>query len=285
MEQNENPLERLQSEVQLLSGQVDILQKEVLGQTKPWYKQASTLLSILALLFSFGTTYVSDRRTSAQDVENSRAELRALLQRMAALPKENFEITQKYPENAAAQNVLSGYLNQENAFLSRQAAEIAKKLPKDRVSATEYYAIALALQQSYNLDSSKEFLHLALESAKDFNDEIAVLRTNANLLFVTGKPEAGRVEYQKALDIFSKYPNYDNFTRNSTHIWTELAWSFAERNLGFMELCSQHIGNAEHLLGNLLPGPGAEQLRNQIQQAKSGSPGGKSVTNPSLGLH
>jgi tetratricopeptide (TPR) repeat protein len=285
MEQNENPLEQLKSQVQLLSGEVDTLQKAVLGQTKPWYKQAATLISVLALLFSFGTTYVSDRRTDAQDIHNSRTELRALLQRMAVLPKENFEITQKYAGNAVAQNLLSAYLNQENALLSRQAAEIAKKLPKDKVSATEYYAVALALQSAYNLDSSKEFLKLALESAKDFNDEIGVLRTSANLLFITGKPEAGRVEYQKALDIFSKYPGYDNFVKGSTHIWTELSWSFAERNLGLMDLCTQHIANAEHILTTLSPGPGTDQLRNQIDQAKSGSTSGKSLTNPSLELH
>jgi tetratricopeptide (TPR) repeat protein len=285
MEQNENPLERLQSQVQRLSGEVDMLQRAVLGQTKPWYKQVSTLIAILALLFSFGTTYISDRRTSALDIENSRAELRALLQRMDALPKENFELAQKYPGNQAAQNTMSAYINQENAFLSRQAAEIAKKLPKGRVSATEYFAIALALEQSYNFDSSREFFQLALESATDFNDEIGALRADAELLFITGKPEAGRVQFQKALDIFSKYPNYNNFTQNSTHIWTEIAWSSSERNLGFIDLCTQHIANAERLLAALSPSPETGRLKNLIEQTKSGSPNGKSVTDPSIALH
>lgn len=285
MEQTEDPLERLNLEVRLLSGKVEVLQKTALEQTRPWYKQAPTLISILALLFSFGTTFVSERRTTAQEIHNSRIELRALLQRMAALPKENFEITQKYAQDPAAESLLAGYLNQENALLSRQAAEIAKKLPQDRVSATEYYAVALALQQSYNLASSEEFLQRALDSAKDFNDEIGVLRTKANLLFIMGKPEAGRVEYQKALDIFSKYPGYDNFTRGSTHIWTELGWSFAERNLGSMDLSTQHIANAERILATLPASPGTGQLRSQIEQAKNGASSLKSVTNPSVGLH
>ena len=282
MAEEENTLERLQEKVQVLSGEVETLQKAVTTQKKPWYKDASTLIALLALLFSFGTTYVSDRRTSAQDVENRRAELRALLQRLALLPRENAEIRQKYAQDSASLSMLSGYLNQENAFLSRQASEIAKKLPKDSVSATELYAIALALQQSYNLNSSMEFLDRALESSDDFNDEIGVLRTKANVLFVIGKPEAGRVEYQKALDIFSKYPGYDSFTKNSTHIWTELAWAYSERSLGSMDLSDQHIANAEHLLSALRPGPGTEQIKMQIAQAKSPE---QEVTNPSLGLH
>ena len=285
MEQTEDPLEHFKLEFQLLSGRVELLQKAALEQTKPWYKQASTLISISALLFSFGTTFVSERRTTAQDIHNNRIELRALLQRMAALPKENFETGQKYAQDPAAQSLLAGYVNQENALLSRQAAEIAKKLPKDRVSATEYYAVAVALQQSYNLDSSNEFLQLALESAKDFNDEIGALRTKANLLFIMGKPEAGRVEYQKALDIFSKYPGYDNFTKGGTHIWTELAWSFAEQSQGFMDLSTQHIANAERILATLPPSQATAQLKSQIEQAKNGAPSVKSVTNPSVGLH
>jgi tetratricopeptide (TPR) repeat protein len=236
MAEGENPSDRLEIKVQVLSGEVDALQKAVLAQKKRWYTDASTLIALLALVFSFGTTYVSDRRTSAQDIENQRAELRALLQRIVLLPRENLENAQKYANDANTQRFLSASLNQENSFLLRQAVEIAKKLPRDRISAAELYTIAVALENSYDLDSSMQFLDLALQSATTFNDEIGALRDKASLLFMTGKPEAGRVEYQKALDIFSKYPTFNTFTKNSTHIWTEISWASSERSLGFMEL-------------------------------------------------
>ncbi len=77
-------------------------------------------------------------------------------------------------------------------MLARQAAQIIKALPKEVVSATEYYETAIALQNSYNLSGAKQFLQLAIDNATDFNDEIGAIRASAALEFVTGQPQAGR---------------------------------------------------------------------------------------------
>jgi hypothetical protein len=115
-----------------------------------------------------------------------------------------------------------------------------------------------------------EFMQKAVATAenKDFNEEIAALRTYANLLLDSGQPEAGRKEYQKALNIFSRYHGYNQFIQNSTHIWTELSWAIAEANNKFMDQAKQHISQAENYLSALPPSPGKEQLTNQITQAK-----------------
>lgn len=229
----------------------------------------SIIVSIIALLFSFGTTFVSYKRTKAQDIENLRSELRGLLQRLALLPKDNFELNKKYVDDPEGIRYLSSLINQENALLARQAAQIAKKLPKDLVSATEYYAIGVALQNSYNNDGAIEFQQLAVKASNDFNDEIAALRMHADLLFLKGEPETGRVEYQKALNVFSRYKGFNEFTQKSTHIFTELNWATSEANSGFINLANQHIATAEDLISNLAPSPGTELLRKQISQKKS----------------
>lgn len=260
--------ENLEDRLDVMKREIDALQIAVNNQSKHWYKNPATLLSVAALAFSFGTTYVSYRRTEVQDVENMRQELRGVLQRLAALPKENLDITKRYKEDPAAISLVSGFISQENAMLSRQAAEIAKKLPKDKVSATEYYAIAVALQSSYNIQAEKEFLKLSIENAQDFSDEIAALRAIANLEFMTGHPEAGRVKYQEALNIFEKYSGYDQYTKVSTDVYTELGWALSEAGLGTSSLVGQHIQNADSLLAKLSPGPGTETLRSQISQAR-----------------
>jgi hypothetical protein len=134
--------------------QLDVL-KLAIKERDPWYKSTSTIVSAVALLFSFGTTFVSYQRTKLQDVHALRAELRTLLQRLVALPKDDFEFKQKYALNPQAVNFLSGYINQENAMLARQADEIVKKLPKEQVSATELLAVGQALQASYNIDAAQ----------------------------------------------------------------------------------------------------------------------------------
>lgn len=275
--------EELEQRVDLMKREVDALQIAMAGSTKPWYQNVSILLSVVALLFSFGTTYVSYRRTALQDIQNSRQELRGLLQRLAALPKENVEVTKKYATDPAVMSVLSGFINQENALLARQAAELAKKLPVDLVSGTEYYAIAIALQGSYDLSGADEFLKYSARAAKDFNTEIAALRSTANLQFVQGRPEAGRVEYQKALNIFSKYPGYDPFTNTSTNVWTELAWAFSEAGAGSLSFANQHVENARALVNGLPRSPGADMLNAQVSQAERQFASGQPLTPPAAG--
>jgi tetratricopeptide (TPR) repeat protein len=285
MEKNQDIVKDLPAQVQLIKGEVDALQIAVMKQHTPWHKNIPTIISVLALLFSFGTTYVSYNHTKAQDMQNLKSELRSILQRLASLPKEDADLMQKYADDPIAIGYLSSYVTQENSLLARQAAEIAQKLPMGQVSATEYFAVGLALANSYNVEGAIKFQQQAIKVSNDFNDELAALRTYACLLFLREQPEAGRVEYQKALNIFSRYKNYNDYTQKSAHIGTELNWAASEANCRFMDLANQHITNAENLVSTLSPNPGTEQLKNQITQTKSRLNADNSTANIAGGFH
>ncbi len=181
-------------------------------------------------------------------------------------------------------NMVSSFINQENSLLARQPAELARQLPEGTVSGAEYYSVAVALQNAYDLAAASEFLNYAISTAKDFDIEIAAIRTSANLQLVQGHPESGRVEYQRALDIFSKYPGYDPYTRASTNVWTELAWSVAEANSGHIPLARQHVENAEALVNGLPRSPGADMLRAQVSQTKNNFASGIPTTSPAVAV-
>jgi tetratricopeptide (TPR) repeat protein len=271
MEQSDQNTGNQSVDLLLLKREVDALQVAVHGQQAPWYQNMPTVLSVVALLFSFGTTFVSYKRTVSQDIQNARVELRGLLQRLAALPRENVEFTKKYEKvDPAAVASISGSINQENALLARQAAEITTNLPPKYISATEYYAVGIAMQAAYNFEGAKKLAQKAIDVSTDLNDRVAALRMKANLLYLTGQPDAGRVEYQRALDVFSGFDKtgYDDFTKSSTHLWTELSWAFSEGNIGQKDSAVQHVANAERFLSGLPPGPGTDQLNGQVSQAK-----------------
>ena len=124
------------------------------------------------------------------------------------------------------------------------------------------------------------FLLLSEQTAKDFNTEIAAVRSLGNLAFIMGEPQQGRVEYQKALGIFSKYQGYDPYTVTSTNIMTELAWANSEAAMGTRSAAGQHLDNAEQMLTNLPVGPGAEMMRTQVAQARNSLQGGGVLTTP-----
>ena len=166
----------LQDEIAHLRNKVDSIAEEKQEAKTPWFKNIATVISVIALLFTFGTTVVSYKRTSDQDIHNLKSELRTLLQRLAALPKENLEIYKKYQAEPNTIAVLSGYLNQENLLLLKQADEVVKRLPKDQVSATDYTAVALALEQSRNFDTATANFNNALAVATILDDEVGALR-------------------------------------------------------------------------------------------------------------
>lgn len=268
MAEKENLSERLD----MLKGEVDTLRDAVMKPATPWYKNASSIVAISALLFSFGTTYVSYVHTRDQDLQALRTDLRSLLQRMAKLPKENLDIFKKYSDDPASAGQVSGYINQENLLLTGQAAEILKRLPADQVSSTEFQAVAAAMVQSHNTEGATSFYQQAIDLAvaeKSLDVELASRRGKANNLFTDGKPEEGRVEYQQALGVFERRARVDKFTLVAANIMTELNWAGDERNSGFADLARQHFSNAERLVATLPPSPGQTGLRARVRQGKS----------------
>lgn len=268
MESDKAILDSTEEKVSLIKQEVNALQLSVKSQQMQWYKSPAIMISILALLFSFGTTYASFKRIEAQEIQNSRVELRGLLQRLAYLTRDNFEITRKYPNDPTAALTVSGYIGQEMTLLSRQAAELLRRIPKDYISSTEYWSIATGLMSAYDNQGAKEFLGYAINSARDFVDKISALRANANLMFTMGDPKNGRIEYQKALNIFAEFPGYDATTVASTHIQTEISWAYSESASNFNDLVNQHLVNAESYLREMTPGSRKNDMAGQINSAQ-----------------
>ena len=287
--------EDLLAQIELLRREVDEmhliatdLQARVIEKPKRWYTNPATIVSILAFSLSLVTTYFADRRVAAQDVRNAREELRVLLQRLSALPRENLEATKKYEGDPSTVNSLSSLFNQENTMLARQAAELSKRLPTDMVSATEYYSIAVALQSAYDLRGAAESLQTAVKKAQDFNTEIGARRLLASVEFLAGNQKGGREEYENARKIFAKYKDYDPYTVAQTTVLTELAWAGSEATTGNPSLIAQHLDAADGIAGSLPVSPGARQLRGLVTQARNNMagvlPNTPSAITPILGV-
>jgi tetratricopeptide (TPR) repeat protein len=260
-------IEDLQGEITHLRNKVDSIAEENQAANKPWFKNISTGISVAALLFSFGTTIISYKRANDQDIHSLKSELRGILQRLAALPKENIEIYQKYASEPSSIATISGYLNQENLLLSKQANEIIKRLPKTQVSSIDYMAVATALAQSREYAAAILNFNSALTVASTLDDETATLRVLATLEMQNGKTGDARLHFQQALDLFKKkYESYDDFTKNSVNFLTELYWASAEAWVRNMEAATQHLNSAEQLLKKLPEAPQTQVFKGQLDQ-------------------
>jgi hypothetical protein len=238
----------------IMKREIDALQIEASRATAKWYKQVpvvvSVLVSVVALAFSFGTTIVSERRLAREDEHEARTELRSLIQRLTALPKENFELTQTYAKDPRAVQQLSGFINAENVVLSKQAAELTGQIAED-VTATEYYAISVALENSGLSSQSGELAARGLEAAVDAQEKTTLLRQFGNHLFSIGALEAGRARYRQAMEVFQDYPEQNSDVVAQTHLFTQMYWTEAELVSGQCREAWRHFDSARSYFGQL----------------------------------
>jgi hypothetical protein len=148
-------------EVALLRDRLASIEKRQ-SEKKPWFKDASTIIALAAFVFSFGTTIFSYKRASDENIHNLKTELRTILQRLVALPKENIEASQKYKISPDIVGSFSGLINQENLLLTKQAGEIIGQLPLNQVSATDFITVAQALLASRDVTDAFKHLQNAL---------------------------------------------------------------------------------------------------------------------------
>ena len=91
-------LELLEKKVRSVSAEIDALQIRVLSESKPWYKQAATLIALFALIFSFGSTLVANKRAAELDERAMRQELRELVLQLVQQPLKGIELNEKYKD-------------------------------------------------------------------------------------------------------------------------------------------------------------------------------------------
>jgi tetratricopeptide (TPR) repeat protein len=230
--------------------EIDALQIEAAKTHKPWYLDVSVLISFLALLFSFGTTAVSYYRVRQQDIHDARTELRGLLQRLSAIPKENVEIQKNH--TADVSNLLLGMLNAESSLIANQADEVINRIP-DHVSAIEYVVVAQALILHGNVGEAQKLFERAVSVARNPYEEFAAVRGYAQLLFTTGNPEAGREMFRRALNINEKYPTIFSYQLQYNNAETEFAWASSEYYIKQCLEAQKHMNNAVEISNKLIP--------------------------------
>lgn len=256
-----------QEKYDILKKEVDSLQIQLSKDQKPWHHNPSIIISMVALIFSFGTTGVSYYKSFKDDVRANRREARELIQRVTKLPIENFELMERNKGSAFGES-LSGMINQENILLASQAVELIKRYP-DSFSSTEYFAVAFALSQSAIKDNVPYLFEQAINKAKNYNDYNVSTRAYALYHFTQGDYLEGRKFYKMALSVWEKYPEKNLFVVNSVDLVTLMYWSNAELSINNYGEATDLVKRAKDSLAKLPPGQITESLARQIAVVES----------------
>ena len=244
-ERTTEALDALERRLNLMKQEVDGLQVRATDDRKPWFRRIPIVISILALLFSFGTTGVSLYRTWQQDKFDDRAELRTLIQRLGAMPRERIELMSRFEEQQDVALRLNDYLTNEHEILATQAAEIANRIP-DLVSSGEALAIAVALLGAQRVWEAERFYALA-GSLADSPNEVVVAYGSVGSWLIMSDLDKGRAYFLQAeqrldTDYVSHHPNI----LAAAKLILLRNWSHAEARIGKCDRARELLAEAEN---------------------------------------
>ena len=216
-----------QDQLNTMKKEIDALQIGVGESTKPWYKQASTLIAVMALLFSFGTTYYSNRQTRLQNIHNAKVELRGLIKEIEAASLANVDVQNKYKDNPQALGLASSLARTRQIVLITQAADIVDLIPEE-ITATEYYAIGSALNTiSPGAERILRYLERGLAKADNIDSYLAISRSIGLHYFTIGDYQRGRASFTNAIT-FDRFPQVNESSRRSYNAFTHMSWASVE---------------------------------------------------------
>jgi tetratricopeptide (TPR) repeat protein len=204
---------------------VETKQLEAENKSKEWSR--SDTISVVSIAVSatvaIWALWLTSSRTQDQTRHDLMSDLRAVIQRLQAIPKEMNEIAAKFPDQNQGAPLIEN-LKLERAELARQAANILDRIPMD-VSGIECEAICRVLFEFGFLSEAERVLnHWSRATANSGSSALPLIYTRAQLEFLRGHDEGGRSLYRQALELAGS-------TADDQHwqgVHTELRWAESE---------------------------------------------------------
>ena len=228
----------LQHQLTTMKQEIDALQIEMAARAKPWYRQASVMVALAALIFSFATTAVSIQRTGLQDRHNAKVELRELIREISTISTRAAELGTRSSKDSRAGLLASSLLTTDMIVLANQAADIVDEIPEE-ITAAEYYAVASALGANGISERVLDYYDRGIAVAHDTPSHIALQRGLASTYFAQGDVNRGRAAYREALDAIDDFPDTTDIYRQAENAYTHFLWAGAEFTTGECEAASR----------------------------------------------
>jgi tetratricopeptide (TPR) repeat protein len=193
--------------------------------------QAKDLLTIaisaLALLLSGVATVMSLLRGRYERQRAVRAQITDLLGRLTSADLEWAKLSRELgPQDAAYWEYTSGIFAQQKASLLQQTMYLAEH-DADLVTAVDYNTIAVANAAANDFIRAEEYYRKAVDTASGDLWKLLATRSYAVFLFMQGRFEDGRQEFQKAVNFVKGNEDLGRFVRGKSY----QTWASCERGM------------------------------------------------------
>jgi hypothetical protein len=186
----------------LIRDQLDSLQVTVSEKKKPWYRNSSTILSLLALAIStaFGVNAIYDKLIA--DRYAKREQIRDFMSRMLDLDHDYYTRDALLQDKDLLEDAEDAIDKKRNLYLEN----IGRLEREIRTSLTfnEYVVLASQSESVQNPSLAKEYYVKARAQAASRNDRLLITQYIGSFYFHAGalrNPDLGRKSYEEALAV------------------------------------------------------------------------------------
>jgi hypothetical protein len=267
----------------LLIEGISVLRK-LAQNRKPWWKDYSLLIAIMAFVLSLATSVISVWTSYRKDVHDQQAQLAGITQSIQDLLIKDAEIAAKDKKDEeeakasptgisvpAAANPIHGIIASQASTLLRNSAALALRLGTNATPG-ELTTIAQGSANAGNLVEAHRLLEIAVTSATNANEESLALRRlgevelrwsavlpsqspprnwralfGDHVLTSSEMRERGNLHYQQAADLEAKYKDLLTLPQAVAYLKlaAEMDWA---RALTFIDDCNEariHFARAQ----------------------------------------
>ena len=275
-------IERINARLALLTDQVDALQVEAAGRSRPWYREPSLIISLVALVISALFSAVGMRQVSANDIAAKQESLRQTVVQIVDSQTEMSQAAEENSGNPLMARWAAGNLNSKRQVLIETALALVDELG-DAVDASSLVPLGGQIQLDGRYDEALALYFQALDLGDSPVVRSSIMRSIGGSYRLQGSAmydvEKSRDFLQQAVDLFkdqdddaSRFYLADNF----------LFWAELERSDGAAEMADALYGQATAAAESMSLSNTARQVSlAQIVQSQS-SPAAASQAAPDL---
>ena len=213
---------------------------------KPWHQNLLIMLPLIVYIFSIISFIFKEIEFQNEQNINDYNNLGIILQKLIVLPRENFDLMQKYKNDPTLSSEVSGSLRIENGLLLNQANTILKRIPPKFVTPYDYYIVGHFYFLNQQYPESINMLNKAISYREPLEIVIrSMLVKSIALAFI---------DYHKGNEYFGQTIEYlkiighENKTLDYCYpqiTYAETRWTNLEIMLGHYEKAQKHLNIAK----------------------------------------
>lgn len=221
----------IEVELRNLRRHVDELQIAQYEKHKPWYRQVTVLLSLLALAFSVGTTLYIQIGSRHEEIRSKKEELRKIVSALIELSDEYARRTSSLRDPQAFGTV-SALLTRKRMTYIEAADFLASQIPA-HISSSEYFVLAWEHAFISDFAGAEKYFLKGIKVASTQVTKVVALRALAIFYFQRGplhNVDKARQYFDQSLDVVKGASDPYSLQLSGE---TYLEWGIQERLNGF----------------------------------------------------